>query len=241
MRSILTLFAHFTPVLPSWLLVHAQPMCLPPPPRLTFTCYPPLLLFLILKFTRAPHTTAVADTAEAAAAAAAAQQQHLYQQTAATATTPTTTAHTIMSAMLQDADSPLDATRVLLQSRTSTDGSWSPKPRWCRGPPEAAEGDPNIKREQERAALINASDEAPGHLTSLQHFHVRRKSYMAWSWLLEDEAEREPTLCKPADVATLQMPELGVDEQELLCQTVAHRLIQVSSTCDTTVLIVVVC
>lgn len=126
-----------------------------------------------------------------------------------------------MHTATQDTDSPIDATRVLLLSRTSTDGSVSPKNRWTRGPPEAEENDSNQRQQEEQKCA------APSCLPSLQQGHVNRKSYMSWSWLLEDEADQEPSLRKPADVATLRMPELGGVEQELLCQKVAQRLVEV--------------
>lgn len=126
---------------------------------------------------------------------------------------------------MQETYSRTDATQMLLESHTSTDGSGSPKPRWCRGPPEAED----TKQEQKCTTPETLHlDAATSHPSSLQQIHDNRKSYMAWAWLLEDEAGREPSLSKPADVATLQMPALGERENELLCQKVAHRLEEVS-------------
>ena len=126
---------------------------------------------------------------------------------------------------MADTETPINATQILIRSHTSTDGSISPKARWVRGPPEAY----SEQQEQKTSAQDQSSvDPAPSDLPALQQIHDNRKSYMAWSWLLEDEAEREPSLCKPTDMAALRMPQLAGDERELLCEKVARRLVEVS-------------
>lgn len=128
-----------------------------------------------------------------------------------------------------DSDEPSpNTTKLLLESHTSTDGSESPKPRWTRGPP------PTLKEEPSASTIRSASGEkdAPPSPPTLRSGRAGTspsgvKSYVAWTWLLEDEGTSEPKLRKPGDGEAVALPQLMDAERELLYQNTRQRLLEV--------------
>lgn len=91
------------------------------------------------------------------------------------------------------------------------------------------------------ASTSDAEEEAPPSPPSLRPGGSRSnasnvssagsKSYVAWRWLVEDEADTEPKLQKPAEDGSscppLVLPEFLDGERELLCRHVELRLREV--------------
>lgn len=146
----------------------------------------------------------------------------------------------------------------------STDGSVSPKPRWCKGLPptfvvefdgdndntsgvDSREHKPQQQQQHEEsttpktaASTSDDDDEGapsppslrPGGTRDVSSSSSRTssrsgKAYMAWSWLIEDEAATEPNLQKPDQGSPAVPPPLLDAERELLCRNVELRLLEV--------------
>ncbi|CAM9391947.1 unnamed protein product [Ectocarpus sp. 12 AP-2014] len=139
-----------------------------------------------------------------------------------------------------------NTTKLLLESHTSTDGHISPKPRWTRGNPNSetdtgADGDEldESSSSSSTTATVASSEDGreeplrtslrPGGRSSNASSSSGgdRKWYMAWRWLLEDEAASEPRLQRPTEVDPVVLPKLMDAERELLCRNVALRFLEV--------------
>ncbi|CAB1120875.1 unnamed protein product [Ectocarpus sp. CCAP 1310/34] len=144
-----------------------------------------------------------------------------------------------MSSSDDDEPSP-NTTKLLLESHTSTDGHISPKPRWTRGNPNTetdtgADGDKldESSSSSSTTATVALSEDGreeplptslrPGGRSS----GGDRKCYMAWRWLLEDEAASEPRLQRPTEYDPVVLPKLMDAERELLYRNVELRLLEV--------------
>ncbi|CAM9556922.1 unnamed protein product [Ectocarpus sp. 4 AP-2014] len=136
-----------------------------------------------------------------------------------------------------------NTTKLLLESHTSTDGHISPKPRWTRGNPNTethtgADGDKldESSSSSSTTATVASSEEEEPLPTSLRpggrcsnassSSGGDRKWYMAWRWLLEDEAASEPRLQRPTEADPVVLPKLMDPERELLCRNVELRLLE---------------
>ncbi|CAM9747472.1 unnamed protein product [Pylaiella littoralis] len=144
-------------------------------------------------------------------------------------------------------DAPINATQLLLGTRTSTDGSVSPKPRWAKGSPPTKDETvvtADKAAQQECTTPITSSsstadEEGPSSLpplrsesgsdaTSSNNGENGRKAYaMAWRWLVEDEATSEPKLQRPTTDIPVELPHLDDAERELLCRHTELRLREV--------------
>ncbi|CAN0549670.1 unnamed protein product, partial [Ectocarpus sp. 8 AP-2014] len=133
-----------------------------------------------------------------------------------------------------------------LESHTSTDGHISPKPRWTRGNPNTetdtgADGDKLDESSSSSSTTATVASSEDGREeplpTSLQPGGRSsnasssscgdRKWYMAWRWLIEDEAASEPRLLRPTEADPVVLPKLMDAERELLCRNVELRLLEV--------------
>lgn len=139
--------------------------------------------------------------------------------------------------------------------QNSTDGSVSPKPRWCKGLPPTFDGDatsvdkhsrhePQEESTTPKTTASTSDDDEEGapsppslrpggtrdvsSSTSTSSRARNCKAYMAWSWLIEDEAVSEPKLQKPDENNPVVPPQLLDSERELLCRNVELRLLEVS-------------
>ncbi|CAN0326326.1 unnamed protein product [Ectocarpus sp. 6 AP-2014] len=139
-----------------------------------------------------------------------------------------------------------NTTKLLLESHTSTDGHISPKPRWTRGNPNTepdtgADGDKldESSSSSSTTATVASSEDGreeplptslrPGGRSSNASSSScgDRKWYMAWRWLLEDEAASEPRLQRPTEADPAVLPKLMDAERQLLCRNVELRLLEV--------------
>lgn len=119
-------------------------------------------------------------------------------------------------------EKPINITKLLFQSHTSTDGSVSPKPRWSRGVPPLEEPEQLSVTPTTTTACSGSGDEGK----SAWPVQQLCQTHVAWAWLMEDELETEPRLQK-SDQDPVDVPLLLDTEREVLCRNVKRRLIEV--------------
>lgn len=141
--------------------------------------------------------------------------------------------------VLEAQNKPINPARLLLESRTSTDGSVSPKPRWCRGIPPKEGTTIDEETSIDSIPIITpmtsemscSSSSSSSGRPSPEQFANNKcdgRPYVAWAWLLEDQQGGLGEDCLKKPVGDVVLPQLLDAEKGVLCRTVEQHLLEVS-------------